>query len=85
MPPGYELAVVAQIPGSTCYSPAGHEVIRTERVFLVRVLNHYTGADMCSADLGFYPVIVPLAEPFVSGTEYTVELNSEPPIRFTAE
>jgi hypothetical protein len=84
-PPSYELAVVAQIPGSSCYSPAGHEVIRTGDTFRVRVLNHFTGADMCTADLGYYDVLVPLIGGFVSGTEYVVELNSEPPIRFTAE
>lgn len=84
-PPRYELAVVAQLLGSSCYSPGGYEVTRDGTTFHVRVLNYFTGDEVCTADIGYYTLQLPLPGAFVSGTEYVIEINAEESVQFTAQ
>ena len=84
VPPGYELHVVAQIPGSSCHRPQAPAVRRDGTTFRVTVQNLFTGAEVCTADLGYRDLTIPLPGDFDSGARYTVLLNDEPPLNFSA-
>lgn len=82
-PSRYAVDVVAQIPGSSCHRPQEPTVRRDGTTFQVTVQNLFTGADVCTADLGYRELTVHLPGDFEAGTEYTVRINDEPPLTFT--
>ena len=84
-PPQYELMVVSQVPGRSCHRPQEPAVERDGTAFEVKVQNLFTGAEVCTADLGFREWTVPLEGDFEPGTEYTVSVNDEPELTFVAE
>jgi hypothetical protein len=84
-PPQYELLVVSHIPGRSCHRPQEPKVERRGNTFHVVVQNLFTGASVCTADLGFREWTIPLEGDFESGREYNVRVNDEPELTFVAE
>jgi hypothetical protein len=84
-PPRYEVHVIAEIPGSSCNTPQEPAVKRDGATFRVSVQNLFSGAGVCTADLGYRDLTIPLPGPFQPGTRYEVLINDEPALTFVAE
>jgi hypothetical protein len=84
-PPQYELLLVSRIPGRSCHRPQEPSVERDGTTFHVKVQNLFTGAEVCTADLGYREWTVPLEGDFEAGREYSVRVNDEPQLTFVAE
>ena len=84
-PPQYELLLVSQIPGRSCHRPQEPSIERNGTTFEVKVQNLFTGAEVCTADLGYREWTLRLEGDFEAGTEYSVQVNDEPQLRFVAE
>lgn len=84
----YQLRVVSGMPrGSGCSRFNGYEIQRkaANRTFVV--VTHHEVADpqvICTADYPVIETIVPLGSDFEPGEQYTVSVNSEAAVTFTA-
>ena len=84
-PAQYQAHIVAEIPGSSCNQPLDPSVKRDGSTFHITVQNLFSGAEVCTADLGYRDLTIPLEGDFTSGVQYTVLINAEPPLTFVAK